>query len=147
MLADTRRESAVAPVIREFMRCYRMPPESLRHDGRLTLRVARRSAIEIVPAPHGRFAIQSQLIALQDHPESITSAALLHVAQVMAGMMQDHASAVCIDPRAGALVLQQTIQADSQLRALQDAVGNFVNALAFWSRYCSTSAGLSRGRP
>lgn len=127
----------VAPVVRAFVERQRIPREALRSDGRLVLTIDRRWRVHIVSAPHHRVALQAELMGLPDRGDRRLDDLLLRLATAAAGLMQQHASTLCIDRSRQALVLQQQLPADADPRRLREALADFANALAFWSRLCA----------
>jgi len=132
--------AALAPVVRAFVQHHRIPTDSVRADGRLVLTIDQRYRVHVLAAPHNRVALQSELLPLPEHADSRTDDILLRLAKTAAGLLQQHASTLCIDRKRQALVLQHTVAAGADVQALQDALADFSNVLAFWSRLCRTEA-------
>src|SRR5258706_10194053 len=145
MAAHDRARDALAPVVRAFVQRHRIPAESVRADGRVVLTIDQRYRVHLMAAPNNRVALQSELLALPEHADSRTDDHLLGLAKTAAGLLQRHASTLCIDKKRQALVLQQTLAAGADLAALQDALADFTNALAFWSRICRAETAALRG--
>lgn len=86
--------------------------------------------------PQGGIAVSARLRSLPE-PGPARDDILLGVARLACGTMKDHASACVVDDRDRAIWLQQTAPAASS-QDIDDAVGSFVNALAFWSKAIAT---------
>lgn len=82
--------------------------------------------------PHGGVAVSARLRSLPG-PGPARDDLLLGAARLACGTMKDHASGCVVDERGRAIWLQQTAAATSS-QDIDDAVGAFVNALAFWSK-------------
>ena len=145
MPADSSSLAALPPVVRAFIQRHRIPVHSVRADGRVVLSVDQRYRVHVLPAPHNRVALQSELLPLPEHPDRHTDDIMLRLAKTACGLLQRHASTLAIDRKRQALVLQQTLAAGADLQALQDALADFSNALAFWSRICRTETAALRG--
>ncbi|MBV7485190.1 hypothetical protein [Bordetella sp. BOR01] len=105
---------------------------ALRADGRATLVVDDKYRMHLAAARNGWLAISSRLCALP--PEGMGRDAFLETLGLQAeGMLAGHASACVIDPAADALWLQQMLRPDSTDIQLDEAVGQFANALSFWT--------------
>jgi hypothetical protein len=145
MSADPASLAALAPVVRAFVQRHHIPTDSVRADGRVVLTIDQRYRVHLMPAPHNRAALQSELLPLPEQAERRTDDLLLRLTKTAAGLLQRHPSTLAIDNKRQALVLQQTVAAGADLQALQDALADFANALAFWSRLCRKEAAASRG--
>lgn len=82
--------------------------------------------------PQGGIAIVSRLRTLPD-ADLARDELVLHTSRLAVGMMREHASTCVIDESQRALWLQQTLNPNS-IQEIDEAVGCFVNALAFWSQ-------------
>ena len=60
------------------------------------------------------------------------------VGQCASAMLSTHASTCVVDPVEDALWLQQTLPPDVDSLGMDEAVGEFVNALAFWLAFYSS---------
>ncbi|CAN7498928.1 CesT family type III secretion system chaperone [Acidovorax sp. LjRoot117] len=92
--------------------------------------------IRLRALPQGGVAVSARLRTLPE-PGPARDDMLLGVARLACGTMKDHASGCVVDERARAIWLQQTAPAASG-QDIDDAVGGFVNALAFWSKAIAT---------
>lgn len=81
---------------------------------------------------HGGIALSARLRALPEAGPARDDM-LLNVARMACGTMKEHASGCVVDELERAVWLQQTAPAASA-QDIDDAVGDFVNALAFWSK-------------
>jgi hypothetical protein len=131
-MADDRCLAALPPVVRAFVQRHRIPKEAVRAGGRVVLTVDQRHRVHVMPAPHQRIALQAELLPLPEQPTNRLEATLLRLSRAAAGLLQQHASTLSIDQQRQALVLQQCVAAGADLPALEDALADFVNALAFW---------------
>ena len=82
--------------------------------------------------PQGGIVIVSRLRSLPDE-EFDRDELLLRVSQMALGMMKEHASTCVVDSSERAIWLQQTVATNST-HEIDEAVGEFVNALAFWAK-------------
>ena len=87
--------------------------------------------------PQGGIAIVSRLRTLPD-PGIARDEMVLRVSRMALGMMKEHASTCVIDESERALWLQQTVNGNST-QEIDEAVGSFVNSLAFWSKAVTTA--------
>ena len=132
--------SAATPpaAIAAFMASQSLPASALRGDGRLTLVIDGSHRIHLQAAAHGRVAITARLLPLSavwNQPR--LDAVLEPLARKAAGLLRDHASGLCLDERRQALLLQQFVPAGADAAAVQDALAEFANALAFWRAACA----------
>ena len=99
-------------------------PIALLVDGQYQLRLR--------ALPRGGIVLQSRLKTLPD-PGNARDELLAGVARLACGTMKEHAAACVVDERERALWLQQAAPVQS-LQDIDDAVGSFVNCLAFWTK-------------
>ena len=142
---DTPSLAAAPPVVRAFVQRHGIPSASIRSDGRVVLTIDQHYRVQLMPAPHHRVAIQHELLALPDQPTRGFDDVLLRLAQAAAGLVQHHASTLCIDRKRQALVLQQSVAAGADLAALESTLGEFTNTLAFWSHLCRAETATYQG--
>ena len=145
MHAPDTRLAALAPVTRAFMQRHGIPPDSIRLDGRLTVTIDGRYAVDLLGAPYNRVALQSELAALSDRPDFRCDAALLRLGSAGAGLLRRHAGTLCIDQKRQALMVQRLLPASASVQALQDALADFANSLAMWTQLCRAEATALRG--
>jgi len=124
------------PAVQSFVRSHRIPADAVRAEGRVVLTVDQRWRVHVVAGPHHRVVLQSELLGTPEPPERRLGDLLLRLCKAAAGLLQEHASTLCIDPQRQALVLQQTLESGADQAALEDALADFTNALAFWSDLC-----------
>ena len=98
----------------------------------LDMQVDDRYRLRLRGLPQGGIVIVSRLRSLPDE-EFDRDELLLRVSQMALGMMKEHASTCVVDSSERAIWLQQTIATNST-HDVDEAVGEFVNALAFWSK-------------
>ena len=101
------------------------------------MRVDDRYRLRLRGLPEGGIVIVSRLRTLPD-PGNDRDELILRVAQMALGMMKEHASTCVIDESERALWLQQTVSTNST-HEIDEAVGEFVNALAFWAKAVNTA--------
>ena len=142
---NTPTLAAVPPVVRAFVHRHGIPSDSVRSDGRVVLTMDQHYRVQLMPAPHHRVALQHELLALPDQPTRGMDDVLLRLTQAAAGLLQQHAGTLCIDKKRQALVLQQTVAAGADLAALETALGEFTNTLAFWSHLCRAETATYQG--
>lgn len=122
-------------VVRTFMTRNGVDERQLRSDGRLTLTVENRYRVHLQSAPLNRVAISAQVLDLSGRLEQAATERLLEtLMNRAAGMLQQYPSTLSIDTRTEALLLQRTLSGDTEARELEDELGNFVSALAFWHK-------------
>lgn len=132
-MPDEQALSALTPALRAFVLAHRIPSDALRADGRVVITVDERWRVHAQSAPHGRLALQSELLGLSEPPDARDADALMRLAQAAAGLLQRHASTLCIDRSRQALVLQQLLPASATQAELEEALADFTNALSFWT--------------
>lgn len=122
-------------VVRAFMTRNGVDERQLRSDGRLTLTVENRYRVHLQSAPLNRVAISAQVLELTGRLEQAATERLLEtLMNRAAGMLQRHPSTLSIDPRTEVLLLQRTLSGDTDARELEQELGEFVSALAFWHK-------------
>lgn len=133
---DPSPELPLPPSLAAFAQRHRLGAEGRRADGGLSLAVDRRFRVRLSPAPHNRVALSARLMALGGPGDAQTQAMIERLAKAAAGLLARHASTLCIDARQQALQLQQFVPAGAGADAVEDALADFSNAMAFWSRLC-----------
>lgn len=98
----------------------------------LQLLVDGRHALRLRALPGGGILVSAMLRALPD-PGPARDALLLAFAQLACGTMKQQPTTCSVDARERAIWLQLPAPAQS-LQDIDDAVGRFVNSLAFWSK-------------
>ena len=66
-------------VLRAFVERHRLPAAAVRRGGRVGLTLERRHLVSMIGAPHGRVALQSDLIVLEEGPPHRTDDMLLRL--------------------------------------------------------------------
>ena len=132
--------AALPPVLRALAHRHGMAPGAVRSDGSLSLTIDQRYRLRLKPAPHNRVALSAPLLTLPEHDDPRTEQTIQRLLQLAAGMLREHASTLCLDARQQSLQLQQTIPANADAMAMEEALADFSNALAFWSRLCRAGA-------
>lgn len=106
--------------------------QALRADGRATLTIDDKYRVHLQGARNGWLAISARLCALP--PAGVAREDFVAALGKQAGgMLAGHASACVIDPAEEALWLQQMVRPDSSEIEMDEAVGQFANALSFWT--------------
>lgn len=98
----------------------------------LDMNVDDRYRLRLRALPEGGIAIVSRLRSLPDAGKD-RDELVLRVSQMALGMMKEHASTCVVDSSERAIWLQQTVATNST-HEIDEAVGEFVNALAFWAK-------------
>lgn len=120
------------PLINAYVARHRLPPETLRADGRATLVVDDRWRVHLQRGDAGWMAITARLCALP--PAGIArDDFLLHVGRMAGGMASKYASTCSIDPKEEGMWLQQSVRPDSHDIEVDEALAEFLNALSFWT--------------
>ncbi|WP_144630595.1 CesT family type III secretion system chaperone [Bordetella genomosp. 13] len=119
------------PLIARYLARHAIP-EALRSDGRATLTIDDKYRVHLQGTRNGWLAICARLCALP--PAGIAREDFVAgLARQAAGMLSGHASACVVDPAEEALWLQQMVRPDSSEVEMDEAVGQFANALSFWT--------------
>jgi hypothetical protein len=131
--------SALAPHV-SSLRTYALhlgieAPSAVTPD-RLDLMVDDRYRLRLLALPGGGVMIRSRLKTL---PESASAqeALITQVGRLACAMMKHHASGCVVDEPGRSLWLQQTT-ASTSAADIDEAVGQFVNALTFWLKATAT---------
>ena len=104
----------------------------VRADGRLTILIDDKYRVHLLGARNGWLAISARLCSLP--PGGLARERFLaEIGRKAAGMLSNQASACVIDPDEDALWLQQMVRGDVDAVAVDEAVGQFANALSFWT--------------
>ncbi len=85
------------------------------------------------------------LLTLPPQEDPRCDQAVQRLLKLAAGMLREHASTLCLDPRQQSLQLQQTVPANADAAAMEEALADFSNALAFWSKLCRAEAFTLQG--
>ena len=102
-----------------------------RPQASVVMRVDRRYKVVMYALREGGIAISSRLRALPQHG-GMRDEIILRAARLALAMMREHASTCVISEDGQELRLLQITRASSP-DDIDNAVGSFVNALAFWS--------------
>ena len=106
-------------------------PDGVRSDGRLTVLIDDKYRVHLRGARNGWLTISARLCTLP--PAGLARDRLLaEIGRQAAGMLSRHASACVVDPDEEALWLQQMVRPDTDAVGVDEAVGDFANALSFW---------------
>lgn len=132
--------AALPPVVRAFVDTHRIPVDAVRDGGRLVLTLDQRWRVHLLPAPLQRVALQAELISVPPAPDRRTDDSLARLCRTACALLKEHASTLCIDTQRQVLVLQQLVPHAGDVAMLEDALADFVNALAFWTHLCRAEA-------
>ena len=106
--------------------------DGVRTDGRLTIRIDDKYRVHLLGARNGWLAISARLCSLpSDRLER--ERLLAEIGRQAAGMLSNHPSTCVVDPDEDAVWLQQMVRPDTDAVGLDEAVGDFANALSFWT--------------
>lgn len=127
------------PHIASFMQRQGLAPEQLRSDGRLTLVVDDRYRVHMAPCANGGLALIARVMSLPE--DRVDRQDLIdRVLKKSAALLQKHPSTLTVDPHEDALHLQQIIpQEELNPDSLDSAMGEFTNALSYWTTTGITS--------
>ena len=107
-------------------------PDGVRADGRLTVLIDDKYRVHLLGARNGWLAITARLCTLP--PAGLARERfLVEIGRQAAGMLSRHAAACVVDPDEDALWLQQMVRPDADGIGVDEAVGDFANALSFWT--------------
>lgn len=123
-------------VLSAYMERLGLEDSVLREDGRLRLQVDARYRVDLLALPGGRLAILSDLADLGSWPAAQVDNLLLHLLELAAGLLRDHACGLVIDARRQRLQLQQVLPSEASVDDLEQAMAGFLNVLPFWSQTC-----------
>ena len=104
---------------------------ALRADGRATFVIDGKYRVHLAGARNSWAAIHARLRDLP--PDALARERLLaELGKLAAGLLTRQAAACVIDPAGQSLWLQQMVRPDSAEADVDEAMGQFVNALALW---------------
>lgn len=119
-------------VLKAYMVAHRIDARAVLADGRLGLGFDGRWRVQLRLVGEGRLLLSALLLDLAGLGETQREGLLVALAGHAAGVLRDHACALALDEDAARLMLQQQLPADLSLSQLEEALGDFVNMLAFW---------------
>lgn len=134
------RDPQPVPVLKAYMERHGMALSALRPDGSLKLQVDTQYRVELRPVGAGQLAMVSALVRLSGLPAASRDAFLARLLWVSAGLVREHVCGLAIDPSRQRLELQQRLPHRLDVRGLEDALADFVNALAMWCWVCRQEA-------
>jgi hypothetical protein len=135
------------PAVQAFMARNGISQQDLRSDGRLSLTLDQKYRVQVHSTSHNRVALSSELLSLAGrYDDRVTGDALERLMALGAGMLQQHASTLCVDDRRQALTLQQTLPASADGAGVELAIAEFVNVLPFWLNACASETRLMASR-
>ena len=121
-------------VLRAYMSVYGIDAGAIRQDGRLALTFDGRWRVQVRPLADGRCVLVALVMELRQLPEIRADDVLVRLGQYASGLIRDHRSTLAMDEGGDRLLLQQVLEAAPTLPQLEEALGDFVNVLAFWNR-------------
>lgn len=107
--------------------------QAIRADGRATILIDDRYRVHLQPSAGGWLTLLSRVAPLPV-PGMARDEMLLEMGRLATGMLSAHASGCVIDEREESIWLQQSIRPDSSDVDVDEAIGQFANALSFWTR-------------
>lgn len=107
-------------------------PDAVRADGRATVVIDDRYRVHLLAARNGWLALSARLCGLPAAGLQRENF-LAGLARQATGMLSGHASGCAIDPAEEALWLQQMLRPDTTDIEVDEALGQFANALSFWT--------------
>jgi len=120
------------PLISRYLARAGLGEQAIRADGRATLVIDDKYRVHLQPAAGGWLSLMSRIATLpaagmaRDHM-------LLEMGRLAAGMLSTHASGCVVDDKEESVWLQQSIRPDISDIDLDEAIGQFANALSFWT--------------
>ena len=106
--------------------------DAVRADGRATVVIDDKYRVHLSGAPNGWVAISSRICGLP--PAGVArNDFFADIGRLAAGRLVAQTSACVVDPAGQALWLQQMVRPGADAIAVDEAVGDFANALSFWS--------------
>jgi hypothetical protein len=132
MKSNAPADPASARLLHAYARQYGLASPAAASVAPVDMTIDNLYRIRLRALPQGGVAVSSRLKALPE-PGPARDDMLLSVARMACGTLKEHASGCVVDDRERAIWLQQTTAAAS-VQDIDDAVGSFVNSLAFWSK-------------
>lgn len=121
------------PLLLRYLARTGIGEQALRADGRATIVIDDRYRVHLQPDSAGWLSLMSRIVALPAAGIA-RDRLLLEMGRLAAGMLSAHASGCVIDEKEEAVWLQQSIRPDSSDVDVDEAIGQFANALSFWTR-------------
>lgn len=141
MTTPHKHAADISPVVQSFMARNGVSADDVRSDGRLTLTMDGKFRVHLNPAGPTWVALTTDLMALAGgRQRAAVDDALERLMNLNAGMLRDHPSALVIDERRDALLLQQCVPAQAAGAELETALAEFLNVLPFWQSACASEA-------
>ncbi|HEX7747921.1 MAG TPA: hypothetical protein VF445_04135 [Bordetella sp.] len=106
--------------------------DAVRADGRAILVIDDKYRVRFAPARNGWVALSARLCALPPAGAARENF-LAGLGRQAVGMLDKYASGCTIDPDEEALWLEQMLRPDAVDTEVDEAVGQFANALSFWT--------------
>jgi len=123
--------ASLHPLVSQYLARHHLQ-EAARTDGRATVLVDERWRVHLQGTAHGGVAITARLCALPEAGAG-RDTWLEQLGRDALGMLREHPSGCVIDPREESLWLQQMVGSDADNQGLDEAVGQFANALSYWT--------------
>ena len=137
MRSNAPADPATARLLEAYAEQHGLLGEGLSSLGPVNMTIDSKYRVRLRALPEGGVTIISRLRSLPD-PGQARDEMILRVSQMALGMMKEHSSTCVVDESERAIWLQQTVHTNSTSE-IDDAVGGFVNALAFWSKAIATA--------
>ncbi|WP_323018751.1 hypothetical protein [Castellaniella sp.] len=118
------------PLIAQYVAHHGIP-EVIRSDGRATVIIDDKYRVHMLGARNGWMALSARLCMLPKTGVD-RDRFLAEIGRQAAGMLSSQPSSCVVDPGEEALWLQQMVRPDADAVEVDEAVGDFANALSFW---------------
>lgn len=121
------------PLLLRYLARAGLGDQAIRADGRATIVIDDKYRVHLQPAAGGWLSLMARIVALPAAGIARDNL-LLEMGRLAAGMLSGHASGCVIDEKEEAVWLQQSIRPDSSDIDVDEAIGQFANALSFWTQ-------------
>lgn len=121
------------PLLLRYLARTGVGEQALRADGRATIVIDDKYRVHLQPDSGGWLSLMSRIVPLPAAGIA-RDRLLLEMGRLAAGMLSAHACGCVIDKKEEAVWLQQSIRPDSSDVDIDEAIGQFANALSFWTR-------------
>lgn len=123
--------TTIHPLISSYMTRHALPGDSVGEDGRLTVIIDDRYRVHLQTSAQNWLALSTRLCALPAAGAERDTLLLLLGRQTM-GVLNQYDSSCVIDKSEKNVLLQQLVRPDSKVEDVEEAMGQFANALSFW---------------
>lgn len=132
-------QKTIHPLISSYVSRHALSADSVREDGRLTLVVDDRYRVHLQSSGQGWLALSARLCSLPEAGVERDGLLLSLGRQTMA-VLNRYSSSCVIDEGEQNVLLQQLVRSDSSATDVDEAVGQFINALSFWTNVVQQAA-------